>query len=434
MKGYKLKKRPKQETIQIIKRLSDKGIRSSEAISKKLGTINPITAYQYASLANIKINMPKDYWRYNKAAMKKYSVKKAKELSKLVEEILNGGSVTSLEDLCIRLKTTPRVLFRFGLHKHKLISNLTPYKTNPNIDNLADLGFSQTKIAIKNNCTIENVRQHLLATLQYETWEKKRQEVKDKEKLLLYKEKALLKTEILEKNQAIKNLLLVLKYRLLKLGEEKGFAYEKAAEYIYKTPTNEKSNSFNSLVAAFKRYEKAKKSGKKIGLEKIVDGLDISFTQMGKILNKLNLEPIYGKRKRTIISKEKKRAMQRSANTNMPSSDIAYFINLKGYNINEFNNGHLSARPNIKKYIFCGGSNTTNRYLTWKIASEIYEAKDLTDFKDDEIIELLGINKKVLDYAIAQRNKIEPKLIRDLKIIYGAEDIKTPYRDLSKLQ
>ena len=81
-----------------------------------------------------------------------------------------------------------------------------------------------------------------------------------------------------------------------------------------------------------------------------------------------------------------------------------------------------------------GNGNNRNVGSNYRIASQIYEAKDLTDFKDDEIIELLGINKKVLDYAIAQRNKIEPKLIRDLKIIYGAEDIKTPYRDLSKLQ
>nr|MBI4157024.1 hypothetical protein [Candidatus Woesearchaeota archaeon] len=426
MKGHKLKKRPKKETIQIMKRLLKKGIKSSEAISKKLGTINPITTYQYASSANIKINMPKDYWIYNKAAMKKYSVKKAKELSKLVDEILNDGSVTSLEDLCIRLETTPRTLFRFGLHKHKLISNLTPYKTNPNIDNLADLGFSQTKIAIKNNCTIENVRQHLLATLQYKTWEKKRQEVKDKEKLLLYQEKALLKTERLEKNQAIKNLLLVLKYRLLKLGEEKGFAYEKAAEYIYKTPTNQNSNSFNSLVAAFKRYEKAKKSGKKIGLEKIVYGLNISFTQMGNILNKLNLEPIYGKKHRHTTPKGKKAAIQRSFLLNWYYSDIGYFLDLPDYIVqhNLIGTKQKRNRP-IKK---------GRRLLTKRLESEIYEAKDLTKLKNKEIILALDINKALFDYVIEYRNKIEPEIIKGLKIIYGNPNIENSYRDLSKLQ
>ncbi|MEK6940231.1 MAG: hypothetical protein AABX31_05895, partial [Nanoarchaeota archaeon] len=66
--------------------------------------------------------------------------------------------------------------------------------------------------------------------------------------------------------------------------------------------------------------------------------------------------------------------------------------------------------------------------LTYRLASQIYEAADL-GFNSTEVTELLDTTPRVVEYALTERKTLESKIINALQVLYPEENIYKPYRN-----
>jgi len=142
---------------------------------------------------------------------------------------------------------------------------------------------------------------------------------------------------------------------------------------------------------------------------------------MSRILRRVGLEPLYGIRNRhaNLNSKEIE-AILRSSEIDMPIPDIGYFLALPEHLISQYIN-----KRKVRSYYQYKVKGKGN-YLTYRIASQVYEAKDL-GFKSEEIAELIETKKEMVELALEKRFELEPKIIEGLRILYNRTDIDRPF-------
>ena len=119
----------------------------------------------------------------------------------------------------------------------------------------------------------------------------------------------------------------------------------------------------------------------------------------------------------------KKEALKRAIDLEMSAGDIGHFVGVAWHvaqqNMERYGRKRDFACRPIKR-LFRGSA------LTYRASSQIYEAKDL-DFTRDEIAELLGLDNKIVDYALRNRRKIGGKIKDALKILYPERKSNKPY-------
>ena len=120
-----------------------------------------------------------------------------------------------------------------------------------------------------------------------------------------------------------------------------------------------------------------------------------------------------------------------STKTPLTNVDIAYFLGVNPWNVFQY-----FARKNIKrrgKQIKQFGHPKKGERLdplSYRLASQVYEAQDagyFTEFSTEEIAGLLNISSRAVNYAIKNRGTIEPVLTQALQTIYPERAITTPY-------
>ncbi len=282
----------------------------------------------------------------------------------------------------------------------------------------------------------------------YDEWRESREHYKNKTSWKLKEKED-------ERRKAGKRLYHVLEaiieQKLEKTGPEERLAFEKTGEYISSkehpkiSTTKRKGHKIsdsedffiNRLFNFFKRYYKAESEGKKASINELCDELlMVSFA--GKILKTVGLEPPNGKRERKKVPEEKKEAIKRAAlKSELPYADIAYLIRLPRHVVTQNSQRYLKKigkeRPKIKPWIKAfgiPGKEGVRISLTYSMAGQIYEARDL-GFTKQETMELLDIsNERVLEHAMKFRKKeIAPKIISALRILYPEKNITKPYVD-----
>lgn len=219
----------------------------------------------------------------------------------------------------------------------------------------------------------------------------------------------------------------------LQKAYEHGWAYGKAMEYELgvkkKVKEGNKSRNYTSeerfpmLLRLFESYENAAEKREKPSLEQLAEDSGFSFTNVGRILKRVGLEPFYGTRERVPPSHEQNDAMERACGLEMSSADIAYFIGVPFYIVSQ-----ALIREGIKKKRFPPIKSFGNGpALTYRLASQIYKAQD-SGFKEKEIAELLELDSRVVDYALRHWLVIEPKITNALQTLYSDRGFDKPYK------
>lgn len=292
----------------------------------------------------------------------------------------------------------------------------------PDITELAMRGLSLSEVGKRVGLSRERVRQIVESSGISKEYSEKRKKVKEE-----------LRAEKKQPERAFGEILWHLDRRAEELARQEGWAYEKAVEYVNK-PTRIvrsklRSHSFNDVLGIFQTYETAKSNGEKLSLKKLCEGTGFFLTQARKILNSVGVEPMHGTFDRHVTPKHKKEAIYRSTGVGMSNMDIAYFLWLKPHVVDQNlgRKGLSSKRPEIKGFIKKFGSGKEQKNLTYRLASEIYEACD-AGFNLEETCELLDTTPEIVEYAIMNDGKIGEEIVKALRVLYDDESIDEPSR------
>ena len=275
----------------------------------------------------------------------------------------------------------------------------------------------------------EGARQYLMETGKYEEWKEKKGEQKQERE----KEKQIFRQKRETEYKAKQDLLSLLKERLYQKAQQEGWATRKAVEAFYARDRLEGSKyTIENIMPIFQRYEQAQKEDRKLSLVELAEGTVFCFEEVGRLLREISVEPMYGpgRPSRRNNSSPEANAIDRAyENVPMTAPDIAYFLDIPSHIVgNRFwtkGKRPISPPNGVKRFSF--GKNKGVTVLTYRLASQIYEAADL-GFNNTEVTELLETTPKVVEYALTERKNLEANIINALHVLYPEEEIKKPYR------
>jgi len=250
-----------------------------------------------------------------------------------------------------------------------------------------------------------SARHYMTRTNQYKKW----QDARNKPKLEEQQRKAF-----------IGNGIKIAQQHLYQKADE---IEQKIFEFFANTPKSR--ITYDTLKTIYTRYFEAKYKRKKLSLKKLGKGLNLWNSEIGKILSKVGLKPLYGKKVRHMTPQWKKEAIKRTFNLDANPPDIAYFLELPEHIVYQ-NMKMMGPRPKRQEFIAKPLANIGLPDLTYRLASQIYEARDLK-FEIQEIAELLNIKKITVNYILKNENIISPKIFDILKTLYPNKNITTPY-------
>jgi hypothetical protein len=411
----KLRKHSIDRVIEDISALVDLGVPSIERISEITGEttgdiINYSTIYEIKLPENGKPVKQFDNKKHSIADVKKAirwganSVERISKVTGLSHHYLTYELLPKLRKQGVRLPKSSRI-------KHNL-----------KWDKLIRKGFSFSQIGSKYGKDRRTIWEYASRTRQLTKW----REVYNpafKAKRKGYQE---------AKRQATAKLAGVIKtiYES-RLKDDEKWAYEKTLEYYRKTSeTNFRyclRIPITTVFTIYKRYDEAKIKGEKKSLEELGEGLHMRAMGVSRILKVVGLDTLYASRER--MSKEQKDALYNGRLIKMPIPVIAHLVGVSSATADLYIKKYLEEgekRLTIRGCLFM--SDKASKKLTYTLASEIYEAQD-SGSSDRKIIGSLGIDRKVLDYAIQHKDTIGGEIIGTLKTMFPHRSITKPYRD-----
>jgi len=401
--GEKEPKRSRAKSVAKIKKAIADGAEDVAAISKATGLVVG-TVRSYASVNEIRL--PRNHGS-------RTTGNTGGESPKSLLETLSGKKITllkellatnpkKLEDVLVPAGLTASSFYRYLRHPEIFLpEGIVPYRTDPKMDILIDQGLKLQKLGDRSGKTREACRQYIIGSGQHQQWRKNRDEVKQKP---------------IRKRNAMGQLIRVLKQRAIKDIKEENWPLAKTWEYQYR---NSRSKVLpEELLLLFGRYHQAKKQGVKLSLEELGKGIK-GPTHIGRILSKARLPPLYGNQQRTVTSKKKKAMIQRAFGLQMNTRDIAYFIG-----VNDFVVSHKYQRMGGRKE---KGFWLQSRKVTFRLASQVYEAQDIR-MRNADICDVLSITPDTLKLIKKKRSEYEPKIVEVLRVIYADVNLSKPYK------
>ncbi len=397
--------KPKEERIERMRELIQQGKNLSEIVEE----------------TGLKEDTIRDYARQNKISRGIFNLDRKSKFDSeevIVQRVRDGlqNGINSLEELCKTVKVG-RVRLSDLRKKYdiQLPADLKPYKTRPELDELIEQGMKLDEIGKIVGLTRERVRQYIFSSGQQNLWEQKKEE---KKQLVTMGEQ--------ERISELNQIFCLLDGLTKQKAKESGWPYEKALEYVNgKEQFRENGYSFGNLVRFFKNYERAVKSGREASHRKLTTGTRIPYIggAVKRLLQKVGLPSnVSGdkRKKRVITVLEKKEAIKRAAALPISYEDTAYFLKLPSYvvrgNLNRWGLNKKSHKSRPIKY-FTKGQSEGNNCLTYRLASQVYEACD-AGFNLEETCELLDTTEEIVDYTITNERRIAPKIEKALKVVY----------------
>ena len=217
-----------------------------------------------------------------------------------------------------------------------------------------------------------------------------------------------------------------LKQIVFELYQKEDLAHQKAFDHFNSLKVHHRpSYTFPSLVEFFRRYEEAKKLGKKVSLEKLCKGLTGLYHVMAvRILHSLKLEPLYENypRQPRQFYYNQKRLIPKLVRMRMSYPDMSYFLDIS-YS--------MLIKQVRKMGIKSKAGSITGigyKHRSYQLASQIYEAKAAGFRKYSDIAELLDTSREIVKDAFDNKKIIAPPIIRVLRIRYNDPDYNKPYK------
>ncbi len=398
----------KAEKISQIRDLVAEGKYTRKEIAEKVGLALD-TLISYASKEDIRLPTKSSF----SGRKKDYAPTAA-----VIKDSLRNGE-RSLEALC---STADVALFRFHRvckeYKILLPEDLIPWKTRPEIDGWVEQGLTLEEIGGKVELTRERVRQYIKWSGQHAIYMGIRKRVN--------KDFSIRNNTVKSRKTQEREILFLINQRLARKAQQESWPMQKMVEYelTYRQKHDPKEYTSQQLLSLFTAYDDAAQQGEQLSLEELEHRSGISFTGVGRMLKRVGLEPMYGPlHKRTRQELQGSIAMiDRLADSDLSSVDVAYFTGEWGSQIHT--RWRKTGVQKKGKILY----QTGNHKLTYRLASEMYEADDL-GFNSAEIQELYEKPDKLVQFALNHREKIGQKLMHALWMMYPlyAKEISTPY-------
>ena len=399
----------RKERYEQIKTFAEQGFTARE-ISERTGVALPVVYY-----ASNKYGIE----------LKRAGDKMREEIKKLAEKGLTKKEIAKEIDVSYsHTKGICRQLIKAGeINSVKDERKIARFERRPEIDSMAEKGLLLKEIGDRVGLTGERIRQYLHKAGLHEKRKEARRNIAIQES---------------ERKEVLENLLCGVLSRAYNTEED--WVTRKAFEYVLQRKVEKfDSYSFETLVEFFRKYEKAKNSGKKVSLGNLVKGTGIPYLMGASIVLKAVglktlCQPTYREREST--PKEKKEALRRivKIGSDLSSVDIAYFLRIPGrvasQNLKRYGreprrglrNMYFDVRGNRKK------TNSGRKDLTYRLASQVYEAVDL-GYGIEESAFLLDTSDRVVQTALAHRGEFSNKISKTLKILYPGRTSRKPYKD-----
>lgn len=323
-----------------------------------------------------------------------------------------------------------RVCLLIRSNNIKVVRKKNPTRKRPEIDDLltgeyhlreiaAKVGPRFRKRGSKENLSHEGVRNYIISTNQFESYNKKRRDWKISHS-----------ASGPYKRESYRNLAHVLAKIVIKRAGEESWALSQALAYEFlRLEKFSNENSLNvprsKLIHLFEIYGRAKEAGEKIGLGKLGSQSGIYEMTARGIMKTMNLQPLCDSHVQVATPKEKKDAILRAYRSDTSPSDIAYFLELPYHTVLQLMRrycGRLSERS--VKMISIEEKGIT-RHINYRVASEIFLAKD-AGYTDMEIISEFG-RKNTVMHILSNRTTLEPHIIKTLNFLYQGREFEKPY-------
>lgn len=217
------------------------------------------------------------------------------------------------------------------------------------------------------------------------------------------------------------------------MAKEDGLAVEKAIDYCFsirwrKSRLEQRLNNMSSYIKIFSRCEQAKKNNEKPTLEKLGEGTGLWPADVRRLLLTVGSELSHGTGEKKTYPIEIKQAIRRAYDhgLEMYTTDIAHFLRIPKYIVrNEFRKlgGRKRTHYFIKRFKHTADQKV---FLTYKDASEVYEARHL-GFNEDEISRVLDLDFDAVKYAVEHKDSIERKILDALEIMYPGKKHTQPF-------
>ena len=385
--------KPLEDRLNDIRNAVNNGVLNAGELAQKVG-LKRSTLRNYLSLLEIHLpRKPRAYLRNNDCVDK-------------IRNAVNDGA-KSIDD----------IVTLTGIKQPMMIVELAEnagIELPVDVDSLVRSGTSvrEIKEAIGVDVVNETVRQYIVRTGKYEVWKKAAKTSRVSQKVMRK-----------ERRNALRDILFCVNSRLLQLvDEEDRWAYQTAMEYrsSYEVERTKGLRSFDTILAFFKRYQTARDSGVRLSLAELAEGLLCAPNQAMDVLDRVGLHSLYWEQKNA-LSKDQERAIKRSFKLDMNASDIAYFIGAPPQNVY---NAFKRDDAETARRIFL--TQIQGEKLTYRLASQIYEAKDLR-FTPSEISELFDTSPEIVEYALENRTNISYKIMHALRKLYPKREITRPY-------
>jgi hypothetical protein len=219
-------------------------------------------------------------------------------------------------------------------------------------------------------------------------------------------------------------LINVLSQRLSQLSEQlspsEARALKEAKEYVSRKACQ---ISLEKAYTLFSAFFELSSSCNGHTFSAVMNRTGYSCGDCGYILRKAGLIPEETKRRQRISAEQKEVIFQSPLN----GRDIKYFT---GYYPGTRD---WQDRPNVRRVIHRENESSHRIDLNYRKLSEVYEATDV-GFSVEETVQLTGLTRDLVDYAVANRERLEQPIIDFLRGFYGNPEHNVPYktRDLRK--
>jgi predicted DNA-binding transcriptional regulator AlpA/predicted transcriptional regulator len=394
--------------IESIKQAIENGAKTSDEIAERTG-LSLSWIYYYSKEGKITIPVKRTRAGGLPNSERKLQLEALAEDANSIEEIAKESGMKPISVYNLGRKLGIKLP---GFKKNRYASACR--ERDRNRDRLIRRGLSLGEISKAEGITRERIRQYIVGTGQHESWRKSREHYK----------RARFPKDYENKQELEKIAGQIIQSGWNRACEKERKAYLKTLEYCSKV--NNRTFSFEQLFNFFEKYFSALKNREKLSLKELGKSSGIHLVVAGKILGKVDLEPLHGKRKK--ISRREIRIYERAHGVEMPVLDIAYFSDYSPDNLNAYFSVHRDELGERPKNTCLGLKYHLKGHLDYRLASEVYQAEDL-GFSKEEILDLFDMSEKVYGVLCKDRKDIKGKIIEALRTLNPDKVIDKPYRN-----
>jgi hypothetical protein len=211
-----------------------------------------------------------------------------------------------------------------------------------------------------------------------------------------------------------------------KRAEKESWAMQKTVEYVLRRHRTYNPIPAEKLYKLLEAYHDAKESGTRLSMQKLSEMSGVDVFSVRRIFGVLGVEPLFGHKPCTKIPKEKKNATRRIYETDVSLVDVGYFLGVSHSVVKETLRKAYGKAGRRRQFIKRLGKLVGSEVLTYRVASQVYQAQDW-GWSAEDIAYCFDGKERTVRYAIDHRREIEPMILKLLNRLYPNVRHRKPY-------